>query len=116
MQADLGFIEYVVALQHRESWQNVGAILTSKAELASFCLELSKQLGMRYIQSPLPVQLEIDGSKSIQDIIAGESSEHDSARNASLAGGTPTSESATARASVQQVARMFKRPEGSVKK
>jgi hypothetical protein len=116
VQADLGFIEYVVALQHRESWQNIGAILTSKAELASFCLELSKQLGMRYVQSPLPVHLEIDGSKAIQDVLARESSDYDSARNLSLAGGAPTSERTTARASVQQVARMFQKSESSIKK
>jgi hypothetical protein len=44
-------------LQHRESWQNIGAILTSKADLTSFTLELSKQLGMRYDAPPLPVTL-----------------------------------------------------------
>lgn len=46
-------------MQHRESWQNIGAILTSKADLTSFTLELSKQLGMRYNAPPLPVTLKM---------------------------------------------------------
>jgi hypothetical protein len=60
-EPDLGFIEYIVVLQHRESWQNIGAILTSKADLTSFTLELSKQLGMRYHAPPLPVTLKMAG-------------------------------------------------------
>jgi len=43
----------------RESWQNVIPILSSKAEVASFCLELSKKMGMRYKSPPLPVNLTI---------------------------------------------------------
>ncbi len=115
----MGFIEYVVALQHRESWQNVGAILTSKAELSSFCLELSKELGMRYIQSPLPVHLEIDGSKNIQDVFSVERSEDaNSPENSNLSGGVKISlgKESDARTSAQQVASMFKRPAGGSKK
>ena len=51
----------VVSPQHRESWQNAGAIATSKAEVTSFTLELSKQLGMRYFAPPLPVTLKMAG-------------------------------------------------------
>ena len=43
----------------RESWQNVVSILVSKAQVASFCLELSKKLDMRYTSPPLPVDLAI---------------------------------------------------------
>lgn len=119
VQADLGFIEYVVALQHRESWQNVGAILASKAELSSFCLELSKELGMRYIQSPLPVHLEIDGSKNIQDIFAVERSEDaNSPQNSNVSGGVKVSlgNESDARTSARQVASMFKKPTSGSKK
>lgn len=59
LEADLGFIEYALDLQHRESWQNLAAILMSKADLASFCLEVSKQLNMRYQAPPLPVDLSL---------------------------------------------------------
>ena len=57
VEADGAFVEYIVVAQHRENWANVGAILTSKAELQSFCLELSKKMGMRYVPPALPVDL-----------------------------------------------------------
>ena len=44
-------------LIQREAWQNIKAIGESKAEVSSFCLELSKKLEMRYISPPLPVDL-----------------------------------------------------------
>lgn len=59
VEADEGFVEYIVVGQHREPWQNMGALLTSKAELASFALELSKLMGLRYIAPALPVDLSV---------------------------------------------------------
>ena len=59
IEADLGYIEYVIVLQHRESWQSLGLLLQSKADLSSFCLELQKKLGMKYIAPPLPVNLSM---------------------------------------------------------
>jgi len=59
LESDHGFIEYVVVLQHVEKWQNVGPINQSKANVASFCLEVQKRLGMRYIAPPKPVNLNI---------------------------------------------------------
>ena len=41
----------------REAWQSLISILESKAEVSSFCLELSKKLDMRYKSPPLPVDL-----------------------------------------------------------
>ena len=113
MQADLGFIEYTVALQHREAWQNVGAILTSKAELASFCLELSKKLGMKYIQSPLPVHLELGGQNNIQEAFAAMGSDSkDSAATASPTTGDRTTldRGSDLKSSAQAVAGLFKKP------
>ena len=43
----------------REAWQNINAILDSKAQVASFCLELSKKLEMKYTSPPLPVDLAL---------------------------------------------------------
>lgn len=87
VEADLGYIEYVVVLKHRESWQQVSLVLESKAAVSryvilggrecssvvllrvahykftscfSFCLELQKQLGLRYTAPPLPVNLNTD--------------------------------------------------------
>lgn len=59
VEQDHGFIEYVVVLQHRESWQNIGPILNSTADVSSFCLELAKKLDMRYTAPPLPVNLSM---------------------------------------------------------
>ena len=56
-----GFIEYVIVLSHRESWQNIGTILQSKADVASYCLELSKKLDMKYTAPSLPVSLSLFG-------------------------------------------------------
>lgn len=55
--ADLGFIQYVITVQHRESWQNITQLLQSQSDLSCFCLEVSKKMGMRYISPPLPVNL-----------------------------------------------------------
>ena len=41
----------------REAWQSLISIIESKAEVSSFCLELSKKLDMRYKSPPLPVDL-----------------------------------------------------------
>jgi hypothetical protein len=49
--------EYVIVVTHREMWQNIGPILSSKADLDSFSLEVSKKLGLRYHQPPKPVHL-----------------------------------------------------------
>ena len=45
--------------KHRESWQQIGALLTSKAALSSFAQELSKKMGMRYQSPPMPVDLNV---------------------------------------------------------
>lgn len=43
--------------EQREAWQSITSIVESKAEVSSFCLELSKKMGMRYRSPPLPVDL-----------------------------------------------------------
>ncbi len=60
METELGYIEYKVVLQHRESWNMVTEILQSKADVSSFCLELQKQLEMRYHAPALPVDLAMN--------------------------------------------------------
>ncbi|KAL7461908.1 hypothetical protein ACHAXS_002314, partial [Conticribra weissflogii] len=61
VEVDFGYIEYRIISQHREAWQNIGPILQSKADLASFCLEVSKKLGMRYESPPMPVTVSTSG-------------------------------------------------------
>ena len=46
-------------VQHREPWQQVGSILTSKAQLSSFALELMKKMKIRYHAPPMPVELTV---------------------------------------------------------
>jgi hypothetical protein len=55
----------VVVLQHRDSWQNVVALLVSKAEVAAFCHELQKRMDMKYKSPPLPVDLTMNQSGSL---------------------------------------------------
>lgn len=59
VEIELGYIEYVVVLQHQEAWNKVTQVLESKAAVSSFCLEVQKQLGMRYTAPPLPVDLAV---------------------------------------------------------
>ena len=71
VEADLGYIKYVVVLQHIESWQNIGNVLQAKADVASFCLEVSKKMDMRYIAPPLPIDLSLVG----RSFLPGEAAE-----------------------------------------
>jgi len=73
VEADFGYIKYVICLQHVESWQNIGAILQSKADVSSFCLEVSKKMGMRFIAPPMPVDLSLVGKA--RDLLPGEAAE-----------------------------------------
>ena len=59
-----GFINYVTIAQHRASWQDIGAVLSSKAELVTYELEVAKQLQMRYLSPPLPVNLTLKGTST----------------------------------------------------
>lgn len=61
IEADLGFTEFGIVLQHRERWQNIGAILNSKHTIHCYCIELAKKLDMRYKSPPLPIDLNMVG-------------------------------------------------------
>lgn len=61
---DRGYISYTLIAQHREGWQKIGAILGSKANLTTFLLEVSKQLEMRFLQPPLPIDLKIEDASA----------------------------------------------------
>ena len=58
IQADLGYIQYVIYLQHIESWQNLGIVKESLANVASFCLEVSKKMDMRFVNPPVSLRVE----------------------------------------------------------
>ena len=61
VDASKGFIEYLVAVQHRHGWFDWGTIMLSKSHLIHFSLELSKKLDIRYTTPPLPVNLSLTG-------------------------------------------------------
>jgi hypothetical protein len=42
-------------MQHRESWQQIGALLTSKADVQLYAHDLSLTMGLRYESPPLPI-------------------------------------------------------------
>ena len=63
-----GYINYVTIAQHRTSWQDIGGVLTSKAELVTYELEVAKQLAMKYSAPHLPVDLKLSGSDSGGDL------------------------------------------------
>ena len=50
-------MEVKIILQHRDSWQNIGQISDSKANLVSYCHEVQKKLGMQYHAPPVPLQI-----------------------------------------------------------
>jgi hypothetical protein len=75
VEQDLGFIKYSIVLQHWESWQNIAAILNSKAEVTSFSLEVAKQLGCRYTAPPLPVNLNLNAGQAIDRDTEGDNQE-----------------------------------------
>ncbi len=63
IEANQGYIEYRIAVRHRESWQNIVPILNSSNTIHAFCLEIAKELDMRYISPALPVDLTLSGNK-----------------------------------------------------
>ncbi|GAX10966.1 hypothetical protein FisN_2Lh496 [Fistulifera solaris] len=69
IQVEQGFIEYITILQHRLAWQEIFAIQESRSEVAAFCHELSKKMGMHYKSPPLPVSLAV--IKSDPSILEG---------------------------------------------
>jgi len=75
VEADFGYVEYKIVAQHRESWQNVGPVLQSKADLSSFCLEATKKLKLKYESPPMPVNLSTSGNLDISGIFHKEDNE-----------------------------------------
>jgi hypothetical protein len=67
VEAERGYVEYIVVGQHREGWTSWNALRLSLAHLATFSLELSKKLDIRYKQPSLPVDLSIMQSGNAVD-------------------------------------------------
>lgn len=70
VQYDQGYVEYLIAFQHVNTWQELDSLSYSRSQAKYFCHELSKQLDIRYKSPPLPVDLNI--AKSSDEAAAVE--------------------------------------------
>jgi hypothetical protein len=66
IEADLGFVEYKTILQHRESWQQIGGLLTSLAEVQSYAYDMSQEMKMGYQSPSLPVEVRVAASSGAE--------------------------------------------------
>lgn len=73
IEADRAFVEYRLVLQHREAWQNIGALLNSLADVQSYAFDVSKSMGMNYENPSMPITLRMtDGvNPLIQEALGG---------------------------------------------
>lgn len=61
IEANSGFIEYKIVVQHRESWQQIGGLLNSLADFQAFAFERSRALNMAYKAPCMPIELKMLG-------------------------------------------------------
>lgn len=59
VNANLGYIEYMVCIDHRESWAYWTQVRTSQSDLMGFGVELAKKLDIVYKQPTLPIDLNV---------------------------------------------------------
>ena len=57
IEVDLGYMEYHIALQHRDSWQSLPGIQQSRGRFLSFALETQKLLGIKYSAPRVPIDV-----------------------------------------------------------
>lgn len=57
IEAHLGYVQYVLILQHREKWQNLGAVLSSRGEVFNYAVEVQKDLDMKYRAPHVPIDI-----------------------------------------------------------
>lgn len=126
-EADLGYVEYCVALQHREAWyvvrrqdevllsnhvylidifrQNIGPILDSKSVIMRFMLELSKRLDLRFKAPSLPIELSSDLASAPR--VPATNSEERELEDNQIPTSSQRSNTATIDNDVQEVLSMF---------
>lgn len=79
IEVERGFVEYILSVQHLESWQNMGAVWQSKVALTRFCHEESKRLEMRFTRPVLPVTVKVAkdaiASSELKDIAGADTSD-----------------------------------------
>lgn len=58
IDTSLGYVQYKVTLQHRESWQQVAALQNSLADVQRHAVNVSKSMGMNYSSPVLPMEIQ----------------------------------------------------------
>ncbi len=75
VETELQFLEYVLIVQHRESWQSFATIQVSKSDIYVHALQLQRDLNMYYTAPKLPVELlgipKGTMSRAIDEAISG---------------------------------------------
>lgn len=56
------FFKDMVCVEARDSWQELFHLWHIRGQIKAFCHELSKQLDMRYVSPPMPIDLRMRGS------------------------------------------------------
>eukprot|EP00980_Cylindrotheca_fusiformis_P014033 scaffold3670_cov124-Cylindrotheca_fusiformis.AAC.9 len=59
IEASQGYVEYIIVVEHRESWQQVWGLLESLGDLRAVAFELSRELGMGYKAPTMPIELNM---------------------------------------------------------
>jgi hypothetical protein len=67
VNANQAYIEYLVAIDHHESWASWTQVKTSQSDLMGFGVELAKKLDIVYTQPKLPIDLNLRQQQS-QDL------------------------------------------------
>mmetsp|Transcript_26351 Transcript_26351/g.44013 ORF Transcript_26351/g.44013 Transcript_26351/m.44013 type:complete len:1247 (+) Transcript_26351:137-3877(+) len=107
VEADLGYVQYVIILQHRDSWQHLSGILENKAAVISYCLEVQKQLNMRFLAPPTPVDLTVKNA-SLASALGVMTSSSESVNGTSPErSGSSNTRARTQSADLRRIAEMF---------
>eukprot|EP00980_Cylindrotheca_fusiformis_P014038 scaffold3670_cov124-Cylindrotheca_fusiformis.AAC.14 len=64
IEADKGYIAYIVVAEHRETWQQFGALLDSLGDLQAFAFELSRDMNMGYKAPTMPIELKMENNEA----------------------------------------------------
>lgn len=107
VEADLGYVQYVIILQHRDSWQHLGGVLEHKAAVMSYCLEVQKKLNMRFLAPPTPVDLTIKNSSMASALGVMPSSSGSANGDRSSFDNTETARARTQSSDLRKIAEMF---------
>lgn len=77
-------MEVMISVQHRDAWQNIAQVLDSKANFVTYCHEVQKKLGMKYVAPIVPVELVDNRFQDVSSLVEsqpGESSLVESKEN-----------------------------------